>query len=69
MKIEGLEKILLDVHFGEDSLKNRKATVNLVKDIYIVDCFDGDKDVQYVKKTSYQQAENAAENWVLGYHP
>ena len=68
MEIESFEKILLDVHFGEETWKDRKATVNLVKDTYIVDCFNGE-DVQYVRKSSYQQAQDAAENWVLGYHP
>lgn len=68
MEIESFEKILLDVHFGDQEWKDRKATVNLVKDVYVVDCFNGE-DVQHVQKSNYQQAHDAAENWVLGYHP
>lgn len=74
MEIKGFEKVLLDVHFGpvqddENKQNERKAQVYLVKDIYYVDCWEGDDVKEYVQKSSYRQAEDAAENWCLGYHP
>lgn len=62
------ERVLMDQHWGDQEFKARKAQVYLVKDKYEVDCYENDK-VTLVHKTNYTQAEDAAENWCLGYHP